>query len=174
MESRLVELVNRAIKKYGSILEAPENCEEFIEIRRISPECDKPGSIEYEERKKARKLKQAERDRKILDLLDEGYPADMVADKLHLSSSTVRAEAKRYGIVNFSSYFIWHAERNGIQYYSTMRKGLEERGFKKKDIQRVKLLKPEIPNRAHYFEFGNWHIKREKEQAHETINAEDI
>lgn len=98
----------------------------------------------------------------------------MVADKLHLSSSTVRAEAKRYGIVNFSSYFIWHAERNGIQYYSTTLKGLRERNFQKKDIQRVKLLKPEIPNRAHYFEFDKWHIKREKEQTNEIVNAEDI
>lgn len=110
----VIELINQAIEKYGSILEAPENCEEFVEIRRISPEELKPGSIEYEERRKARNIKQAERDRKILDLLDEGYPAEMVADKLHLSSSTVRTEAKRYGITNFSSYFIWHAERNGI------------------------------------------------------------
>ena len=161
MENRLIELVNRAIKKYGSILEAPENCDEFVEIRRISPEELKPGSIEFEERKKARKLKQAERDRKILDLLDEGYTADMVADKLHLSSSTVRTEARRYGITEFSSYFIWHAEKNGIQYYSTKRRDLEERGFKKQDIQRVKLLKFEIPNRAHYCEFRKWHIKRE-------------
>lgn len=163
MESRLIELVNRAIKKYGSILEAPENCEEFIEIRRISPEYDKPGSIEYEERKKARKIKQAERDREILDLLDEGYPAEMVADQLHLSSSTVRTAAKRHGITEFSSYFIWHAERNGIQYYSTTLKGLGERAFKKKDIHRVKLLKPVIPNGAHYCEFGKWHIKRRKD-----------
>lgn len=155
-------------------MEAPENCKEFAEIRRISPEDDKPGSIEYEERKKARKLKQAERDRKILDLLDEGYPADMVAHKMHLSSSTVRTEAKRYGITNFSSYFIWFAERNGIQYYSTTLKGLGERAFKKKDIKRVKLLKPEIPIGAHYCEFGKWHIKREKEQAYETVNAKDI
>ena len=162
MASRLVELVDQAIEKYGSIMKAPENCEEFVEIRRISPEEIKPGTAEYEEHKKKRLFKQAERDRKILDLIDDGYPAEMVADKMKLNVSTIRKSAKRYGISNFGNFFRWYAERNGIQYYSTRREDLEGRKFKRADIERVKLLKFEIPNGAHYCEFKKWHIKKDR------------
>lgn len=162
MASRLVELVDQAIEKYGSIMKAPENCEEFVEIRRISPEEIKPGTAEYEEQRKNKFFKQAERERKILDLIDEGYTAEMVAKEVKLNVSTVRRTANRYGISDFGRYFRWYAERNGIQYYSTRRLDLEKRKFKPKDIQQVKLLKFEIPDRAHYCEFKQWHIKKDR------------
>lgn len=162
MASRLIELVNKAIVKYGSILEAPENCDEFVEIRRISPDEIKPGMVEYEERVKGKFLKLAERERKILDLIDEGYTADMVANEMKLNVSTVRRTANRYGISDFGKYFRWYAERNGIKYYSTRRLDLERRQFKQADIKRVDLLKFQLPDRAHYCEAHNWHIKRRK------------
>lgn len=163
MASELTDLIDQAILKYGSILEAPENCEEFVKIREISPEDEKPGTVEYEERAKRKLFKLAERDREILDLIDEGYPAEIVADKMHLNVSTVRKSAKRYGISDFGKYLRWYAERNGIQYYSERRIDLEQRKFKHKDIKRVKVLKSELPNGAHYCECKNWHIKRRKD-----------
>lgn len=159
----VIELIDQAIEKYGSIMKAPENCDEFVEIRRISPEEIKPGTAEYEERKKKRLFKRAERDRKILDLIDDGYPAEMVADKMGLNVSTIRESARTYGIRDFGRYFRWHAERNGVQYYSTRRIDLENRKFKRDEIQRVELLKFEIPNGAHYCEFKQWHIKKRKD-----------
>lgn len=165
MESRLIELINQAIEKYGSILEAPENCEEFVEIRRISPEKIKPGTVEYEERRTknlSKFLKQAEIERKILDLIDEGYTARMVADKVKLNVSTVRRLANTYGVRDFGHYFRWYAERNGIKYYSTSRRDLENRKFKLKDIQQVEFLKFELPYGAHYCEFKQWHIKKDR------------
>ena len=163
MASELIDLIDQAIEKYGSILEAPENCEEFLEIREMSPETEKPGTVEYEEQVKRKFLKIAERERKILDLIDEGYPAEIVADKLRLNVSTVRRSANRYGISDFGRYFRWHAERNGIHYYSTRRIDIEQRKFKPREIKRVKLLKVEIPYGAHYCECKNWHIKKRKD-----------
>ncbi|AAV30207.1 hypothetical protein X813_gp46 [Lactobacillus phage LL-Ku] len=105
-------------------------------------------------------LRFAERDGKILDLSDEGYPAEIVADKMDLNVSTVRNSAKRYGIREFGKYFRWYAEKNKIKYYSTKRVDLEKRGFKPRDIKRVKLLRVELPVGAHYCEEHNWHIKK--------------
>lgn len=163
MASELINLVDKAIEKYGSILEAPENCEEFVKIREISPDVEKMGSVEYEEKVRRKFLKLAERERKILDLIDLGYTADMVADAVELNVSTVRRTANRYGISDFGKYFRWYAERNGIKYYSTRRLDLENRKFKIKDIKQVRLLKFEIPDGAHYCEFKQWHIKRRKD-----------
>lgn len=160
MASELTDLIDQAILKYGSILEAPENCEEFIKIREMSPDEDKPDSFEYKERIRQRTLRFAERDGKILDLIDEGYPAEIVADKMDLDVSTVRNSAKRYGISEFGKYFRWYAEKNKIKYYSTKRVDLEKRGFKPRYIKRVKLLRVELPAGAHYCEEHNWHIKK--------------
>lgn len=163
MASELTDLIDQAILKYGSILEAPENCEEFVKIREMSPEDEKPDSVEYKERVKQKMLKFAERDGEILDLIDEGYPAEMVADKMNLNVSTVRQSARRYGISDFGRYLRWHAERNGVHYYSERRIEIEQRNFKKREIEKVKMLKFELPNGAHYCECKNWHIKRRKD-----------
>ena len=160
--SALTDLVDQAILKYGSIFEAPEDCEEFLKIREMSPDKEKPDSFEYKEKVKNKLLRFAERDGKILDLIDEGYPAEIVADKMDLDISTVRNSAKRYGISEFGKYFRWYAEKNGIKYYSTKRVDLEKRGFKPRDIKRVKLLRVELPAGAHYCEEHNWHIKKQK------------
>lgn len=160
MASELTDLIDQAILKYGSILEAPEDCEEFLKIREMSPDEEKPDSVEYKERAKSKLLKFAERDGEILDLIDKGYPAEMVADKMHLNVSTVRESARRYGISNFGKYFRWYAEKNKIKYYSTKRVDLEKRNFKPRDIKRVKLLRVELPMGAHYCEEHNWHIKK--------------
>lgn len=163
MASKLTDLIDQAILKYGSILEAPENCEEFVKIREMSPHDEKPDSVEYKERAKRKLLEFAERDGEILDLIDKGYPAEMVADKMHLSVYTVRISARNYGISNFGRYLRWYAERNGIQYYSERRIELEQQKFKSKDIKQVKVLKFELPSGAHYCESKNWHIKRRKD-----------
>ena len=163
MASELTDLIDQAVLKYGSILEAPENCEEFVKIREMSPDEEKPYSVEYKEKEKKKLLKFAERDGKILDLIDEGYPAEIVADKMDLDVSTVRNSAKRYGIREFGKYFRWYAERNGIKYYSERRIDLEQRKFKPREIKRVKLLKFELPDRAHYCSDKKWHIKKRKD-----------
>lgn len=160
MASELTDLIDQAIAKYGSILDAPKDCEEFVRIRKISPDEDKPYSVEYKEKAKNKLLRLAERDGNILDLIDEGYPAEIVADKMGLDVSTVRNSAKRYGISKFGKYFRWYAEKNKIKYYSTKRVDLEKRGFKPRDIKRVKLLRVELPAGAHYCEEYNWHIKK--------------
>ena len=149
----VIELVHQAIDKYGSILEAPENCEEFLEIRELSPDEDKIGSAEYNEKKKRKFLTAA----KIIDLIDQGYTADMVTKEVHLNIYTVREYARKYGDGEFGKYFRWHAERNGIQYYSVRMQDLLNRRFKRKDIKQVKLLKFELPDGAHYCN-GKWHI----------------
>lgn len=160
MASKLTDLIDQVILKYGSILEAPKDCEEFLKIREMSPDEEKPYSAEYKEKAKKKLLKFAERDGKILDLIDEGYPAEIVADKMDLDVSTVRNSAKRYGIREFGKYFRWYAEKNKIKYYSTKRVDLEKRNFKPRDIKRVKLLRVELPAGAHYCEEHNWHIKK--------------
>ena len=150
----VIELVHQAIEKYGSILEAPENCEEFVKIRELSPDEDKIGSAEYNEKKKRKFLTAA----KIIDLIDQGYTADMVTKEVHLNIYTVREYARKYGCGEFGKHFRWHAERNGIQYYSVRMQDLLNRRFKRKDIKQVKLLKFELPDGAHYCENGKWHI----------------
>ncbi len=152
----VIELVHQAIEKYGSILEAPENCEEFLEIRELSPDEDKIGSAEYNEKKKRKFLTAA----KIIDLIDQGYTADMVTKEVHLNIYTVREYARKYGGGEFGKYFRWRAERNCIQYYSVRMQDLLSRKFKKADIKQVKLLKFELPDGVHYCENGKWHIKR--------------
>lgn len=178
MASELTDLIDQAIAKYGSILDAPKDCEEFVRIRKISPDEDKPYSAEYKEKAKKKLLRFAERDGKILDLIDEGYPAEIVADKMDLDVSTVRNSAKRYGIREFGKYFRWYAEKNKINYYSTKRVYLEKRGFKPRDIKRVKLLRVELPVGAHYCEENNWHIKKrikkEGTKNYEVINEKEL
>ena len=53
--SALTDLVDQAILKYGSIFEAPEDCEEFLKIREMSPDEDKTYSFEYKERMRNRR-----------------------------------------------------------------------------------------------------------------------
>lgn len=178
MASELTDLIDQAVLKYGSILEAPENCEEFVKIREMSPDEEKPYSVEYKEKEKKKLLKFAERDGKILGLIDEGYPAEIVADKMDLDVSTVRNSAKRYGIREFGKYFRWYAERNKIKYYSTKKVDLEKRKFKPREIKRVKLMRVELPVGSHYCEEHNWHIKKrikkEGVKNYEVINEKKL
>lgn len=160
MASKLTDLIDQAILKYGSILEAPEDCAEFLKIREMSPDEEKTYSVEYIEKSKKKLLKFAERDGKIIDLIDQGYPAEIVASKMNLNVSTVRTSAKRYGISYFGKYFRWYAERNKIKYYSTKKVDLEKRKFKPREIKRVKLMRVELPVGSHYCEEHNWHIKK--------------
>lgn len=163
MASELTDLIDQAILKYGSILEAPEDCEEFLKIREMSPDEEKPDSFEYKERIKNRLERFIERDNTILDLIDEGYTAGMIADETRLDISTVRSSAKRNGVNRFGRYFLWCAEKNGIKYYSERRIDLEKRKFKAREIKQVKLLKFELPDRAHYCSDKEWHIKKRKD-----------
>lgn len=162
------ELVQQAIDKYGSILKAPENCEEFLRIREISPDTIKRGTPEYEAEKaetKAKFLRKAERERKILDLIDLGYTADMVASEVGWNVYTVREIAKEYGVHNFGVFFRWHAERNGVQYYSTRKQDLRDRNFKPSEIEKLtNLIKCDLPYMAHYCENGHWHIWRSEKR----------
>lgn len=161
--SALTDLVDQAILKYGGILEAPEDCDEFLKIREMSPDEDKTYSFEYKERMKNRLIRFVERDNKILDLIEEGYTAEMVADEMGIDVSTVRVSAKRNGVTRFGRYLLWYAEKNGIKYYSERRIDLEQRKFKPREIKRVKLLKFELPDRAHYCSDKKWHIKKRKD-----------
>ena len=140
----IVNLVHEAEDKYGSIAEAPINCEQFVKTRSILKLKDP-------------KIKQVDVIR-ILGFIERGYVASEIASICRVSLSTVHKVARQNDLQFHQIYRYEYKSNDGKHYLSASRKAMLKRFppyLIKKTFIRYKDVKPE----TFYYEKGKWNWK---------------